>query len=61
MIYWIALVCPPFATLIAGNRKKAGINLVLTMLLYVPGLIHAISVIKSAQDEFDAVHSPVER
>lgn len=57
MIYLIAILCPPFATLIAGKRKQALTNLLLTVLFYVPGLIHAVAVIKSTHDDFDAMHS----
>ena len=57
MIYLIAIICPPFATLIAGKRKQVLFNLLLTVLFYVPGLIHAMSVVKSAHDDFDAMHS----
>jgi uncharacterized membrane protein YqaE (UPF0057 family) len=56
MIYLIAVICPPFAVLIAGKRKQAWINLLLTVLLYIPGLIHAVSVVKNGQDDFDAMH-----
>jgi TRAP-type mannitol/chloroaromatic compound transport system permease small subunit len=42
--------------LIAGKRKQAWINLLLTVLLYIPGLIHAVSVVKNGQDDFDAMH-----
>lgn len=56
MIYLIAIICPPFAVLIAGKRKQAFINLLLTVLLYVPGLIHAVSVIKNAHDDYDEMH-----
>lgn len=57
MIYLIAIFCPPFAVLMAGKRKQALINLLLTVLFYVPGLIHAVMVIKSAHDDYDAMHS----
>jgi uncharacterized membrane protein YqaE (UPF0057 family) len=57
MIYLVAIICPPFAVLIAGKRKQALLNLLLTVLLYLPGLIHALSVIKNGHDDFDAMHS----
>lgn len=57
MIYLIAIICPPFAALIAGKRKQALVNLLLTVLFYIPGLIHALSVIKNTHDDYDAMHS----
>lgn len=56
MIYLIAVICPPFAALIAGKRKQAWINLLLTVLFYVPGLVHAVTVIKKAHDDYDTMH-----
>lgn len=56
MIYLIAIICPPFAVLMAGKRKQAWINLLLTVLLYIPGLIHAVTVVKNAHDDYDAMH-----
>lgn len=53
MLYVIAIVCPPFAALIAGKRKKAGVNLLLTLLGWVPGIIHAFIVIKEAQQKHE--------
>lgn len=61
MIYLVAIICPPFATLIAGERKQALINLLLTVLFYVPGLIHAVSVINKAHNGYDEMHVAVVR
>lgn len=61
MIYLIALVCPPFAALIAGKERQAWINLLLTLPFYVPGLIHALGLIKNAQNDFETIHTPVKR
>jgi uncharacterized membrane protein YqaE (UPF0057 family) len=58
MIYLIAIICPPFATLVAGKRKQALNNLLLTFLFYVPGLIHSMVVIKNAHDNYETIHSP---
>jgi uncharacterized membrane protein YqaE (UPF0057 family) len=57
MIYLIAVICPPFAALIAGKRKQALINLLLTVLFYVPGLVHAMAVIRKSHDAYDTMHS----
>lgn len=56
MIYLIAIICPPFAVLIAGRRKQALVNLLLTVLFYIPGLLHALITIKSAHADYEAVH-----
>lgn len=58
MIYLIAIICPPFAVLIAAKRKQALINLLLTVLLYVPGLIHALAAIKTAHADYESIHAP---
>jgi uncharacterized membrane protein YqaE (UPF0057 family) len=56
-IYVIAIVCPPFATLITGKPKQALVNLLLTALLYLPGLVHAVLVIRQAHAHFEATHA----
>jgi uncharacterized membrane protein YqaE (UPF0057 family) len=45
MIYVLAIFLPPVAVLLRGTRLQAFLNLVLTMIGYVPGMIHAILVI----------------
>ena len=45
MIYLIAVVFPPLAVLLVGKPIQAFLNLFLCLLLYVPGLLHAILVI----------------
>jgi uncharacterized membrane protein YqaE (UPF0057 family) len=45
MIYLIAVVFPPLAVLMIGKPIQAVLNCFLCLLLYVPGLIHAILVI----------------
>jgi uncharacterized membrane protein YqaE (UPF0057 family) len=55
-MYVLAIVCPPFAALIAGTPRKAVVNLLLTLCLWVPGIIHAFSVIKEAQNKHDDLH-----
>lgn len=44
MLYLLAIVFPPAAVLIAGKPFQAVINLVLTLLGWVPGIIHALFV-----------------
>jgi len=45
MIYLIAVIFPPLAVLLIGKPIQALLNCFLCLLLYVPGLIHAILVI----------------
>ena len=52
MIYLLAILLPPVAVLLVGTRLQALLNLLLTMIGYVPGIIHAILVViwhKAAQ------------
>ena len=47
MLLLLAILCPPLAVLLAersGSRTAA--NLGLTLLLYVPGVVHALSVVE---------------
>lgn len=50
MLYLLAILCPPLAVLFAGKPGQAFINLILTLCVYVPGLIHAILVINDAKN-----------
>lgn len=45
MLYLIAILLPPLAVLLAGKPFQAILNLLLTLLLYVPGLLHALLVV----------------
>ncbi len=47
MIYLVAVIFPPLAVLLVGKPVQAILNLVLTILFYFPGLIHAILVINA--------------
>ncbi len=47
MIYLVAIIFPPLAVLLVGKPVQALLNLFLTLLFYLPGLIHAILVINS--------------
>lgn len=49
MLYLLAIICPPLAVLLAGKPGSALLNLVLTICLWIPGVIHAFLVINSAQ------------
>jgi len=45
MMYLIAVVFPPLAVLLTGRPFQALLNLGLTILFWVPGVIHAIMVV----------------
>lgn len=45
MLYLVAILVPPLAVLLCGKPFQAIINLVLTLLFWVPGVIHAVFVV----------------
>ncbi len=45
MLYLLAIVAPPVAVLLTGKPGQALLNLLLTLMLWVPGVIHAILVV----------------
>ena len=45
MRYLLAVILPPVAVLICGKPIQALLNLVLTLLFWIPGLIHALFVV----------------
>ena len=47
MLYLVAILLPPVAVLIAGKPVQALLNVLLTLLFYVPGLIHALLVVNN--------------
>ena len=47
MLYLIAILFPPLAVLLCGKPVQALLNLILTLFLYFPGLVHAILVINA--------------
>ena len=46
MLFFLAVLCPPAAVLVLGKPSQGAINLGLTLLLYIPGLLHALSVVR---------------
>lgn len=59
----LALVCPPLAVLSAGSRSEVARNAGLTLLLFVPGVVHALGVVDrfSTARRYDAVMRAMER
>lgn len=49
MLYLLAIFLPPVAVLLCGKPFQALLNVVLTALLWVPGVIHAFMVVHSHQ------------
>jgi uncharacterized membrane protein YqaE (UPF0057 family) len=45
MRYLIAIILPPLAVLLCGKPIQALLNLLLTLLFYIPGLVHALLVV----------------
>ena len=44
-MYLVALLCPPLAVLMAGKPIQALLNVALTCLFMIPGIIHAFAVV----------------
>lgn len=51
MLYLIALLLPPVAVLLVGKPFQALLNLILTILLWLPGAIHACLVVHEHYNE----------
>ncbi|MGH2588163.1 MAG: YqaE/Pmp3 family membrane protein [Dehalococcoidia bacterium] len=47
MLYLVAILLPPLAVLLAGKPFQALINLPLTLLFWIPGMIHALFVVNN--------------
>jgi uncharacterized membrane protein YqaE (UPF0057 family) len=43
-LYLLAVVLPPLAVLLCGKPLQAVLNFFLTLMLWVPGMIHALLV-----------------
>jgi uncharacterized membrane protein YqaE (UPF0057 family) len=47
MRYLLAIILPPLAVLFCGKPFQFLLNIILTLLFWVPGMIHAILVVNS--------------
>ena len=47
MRYLLAIILPPVAVLICGKPVQAILNFILTLLFWIPGVVHAIFVVHS--------------
>ena len=45
MVYLVAVILPPLAVLLAGKPFQALLSIPLTLLFYVPGIVHALFVV----------------
>jgi len=45
VLYLVAVLLPPVAVLLCGKPFQALLNVILTLLLWIPGMIHAILVV----------------
>jgi uncharacterized membrane protein YqaE (UPF0057 family) len=54
MRYLLAILLPPLAVLLCGRPLQALLNLVLTLCLWVPGMIHAILVVHQHHQDRNA-------
>jgi uncharacterized membrane protein YqaE (UPF0057 family) len=47
MLYLIAILIPPLAVLLCGKPLQFILNLLLCLLFWVPGMIHAVLVVNA--------------
>ena len=45
MLYLLAILIPPLAVLLIGKPVQAVLNVGLTLMLWLPGMIHALLVV----------------
>lgn len=46
MLRLLAILCPPAAVALAGSTTEAAANVSFTLFLYLPGVVHALSVVR---------------
>ena len=46
MLYFLAIIAPPFAVLATGRPFLALLNVPLTLAGWIPGLVHAVLVVQ---------------
>lgn len=62
MLAVLVIVCPPIAVMLTAPASLAAKNLGLTLLLYVPGLLHARATVEryTVQRRYDALMNVLE-
>jgi uncharacterized membrane protein YqaE (UPF0057 family) len=63
MLALLAIVCPPLAVLATSNRSTTAANLGLTLLGFVPGVVHALRTVEqhTVERQYDSVMRVLER
>jgi len=63
MMSLLAVICPPAAVLATGTRSQLWKNFGLTMLLFVPGVIHALDVVerRTVARQYESVFAAMDR
>ncbi len=51
MRYFLAIVLPPVAVLLCGKPFQFLLNIVLTLLGFVPGIVHALLVVNDYHED----------
>lgn len=51
MLYLLAILLPPVAVLLVGRPIQSLLNFLLCLFFYIPGVIHAILIVKDKKDE----------
>jgi uncharacterized membrane protein YqaE (UPF0057 family) len=51
MRYFLAILLPPVAVLLCGKPFQFLLNILLTLLGWVPGIIHAVLVVSEYHDD----------
>ena len=59
----LALVCPPAAVLATGSRLDLATNAALTLLFFLPGVVHALGVVDryTTAKQYDSVMRAMEQ
>lgn len=47
MRYFLAIILPPLAVLLCGKPFQVVLNIILTLLGWIPGVIHALFVVQN--------------
>lgn len=60
---FLAFICPPAAVLASGSRSEVAANAALTMLFFLPGVVHALGVVDrfTTTRQYDSVMRAMEQ
>lgn len=51
MLYFLCIILPPLAVFLTGRMGSFVLNLVLTLLFWMPGVIHAFFIVTDHKNE----------